>query len=174
MPPVKSEGSEIAITLRDAMTNVLSEALDGPADSGGYLLNRGDRGLLASLDVLSAQEASARPDGRASVAAHADHLSYGLGLLNRGAAGESDPWRDADFSASWKRQQVTDEQWLTLRQALAKESRAWLKAIGERRDWTTTELTEAFASVVHLGYHLGAMRQIARSASGPKANDALS
>jgi hypothetical protein len=105
------------------------------------------------------------------VAAHTDHLRYGLELLNRWAAGEKDPWHDADFAASWTRQEVTDEQWLTLRQSLAKESRAWLKAIGDRRDWTTTELSEALASVVHLGYHLGAIRQIARSAKGPKASD---
>jgi len=165
----KAEG-QLADTLRDAMVAVLREGLDGPAESGAFFLNRGDRGLLASLDTLSAQQASARPDGRASVAAHTDHVRYGLALLNRWAAGEQDPWHDADFAASWKRQEVTDEQWRTLRQALANESRAWVQAISERRDWTTTELTEALASVVHLGYHFGAIRQLARAASGPQAN----
>jgi hypothetical protein len=161
----------LANTLRDAMTTVLREALDGPPQSGAYFLNHGDRGLLASLDALSAQEASARPDGRASVAAHTDHLRYGLELLNRWAVGEQDPWHDANFATSWKRQQVTEEEWRTLRQALAKESRAWLETIGEPRDWESAALTEAFASVVHLGYHLGAIRQIARAASGPPAGD---
>lgn len=171
MASVKPGTSELAATLRDTMTAVLREALDGPPTSGAYFLNHGDRGLLGSLDALSAEEASARPDGRASVASHTDHLRYGLELLNRWAVGEQDPWHDADFGASWKCQQVTEEQWRTLRQALAKESRAWLKTIGESRDWKTTTLTEAFASVVHIGYHLGAIRQIARAASGPPAKD---
>ena len=67
---------QLADTLRDAMVAVLREGLDGPAESGAFFLNRGDRGLLASLDTLSAQQASARPDGRASVAAHTDHVRY--------------------------------------------------------------------------------------------------
>ena len=77
---------------------LLSEALYGPSGNA-YFLNRGDRGLLSSLDALSAEAASARPGGRTSVASHVEHLRYGLELLNRGARGEQ--LGDADLSAAW-------------------------------------------------------------------------
>jgi hypothetical protein len=153
--------------VRDALTTLLRELLDGPPDTGAFMLNQGDPGLLASLDVLSAQAASAQPGGRSSVAAHVDHLRYGFELRNRWAQGE-DPWATANWGASWTRQQVTDEQWSALRTALAREARAWLKTSGEPRNWNSLDLTEAMSSTVHLAYHLGAIRQIAQGASGPK------
>ena len=149
---------------------LLRELLDGPSEDAAFVLNPGDRGLLASLDALSADAASARPGGRSSVAAHVDHLRYGFELLNRWARGEN-PWADATYSASWKRQLVNDEQWRTLRAALADEARAWRKAAAERQEWDEVTLTGALASAVHLAYHVGSIRQIERAASGPPAKD---
>lgn len=160
----------LAGAVRDALTTILRELLDGSPESGAYVLNPGDRGLLASLDRLSAEAASAQPGGRSSVAAHVDHLRYGFELRNRWAQGE-DPWSTANWAASWERQQVTEEEWRTLRAAFAAEARAWLEASGELRDWSSLDLTEAMAGSVHLAYHLGAIRQIAQAASGPPAHD---
>ena len=153
-----------------ALDTLLRELLDGPSEDAGFVLNPGDRGLLASLDALSADAASAQPGGRSSVAAHVDHLRYGFELLNRWAGGE-DPWADADYAASWQRQRVSDEQWRALRTALADQARAWRKAAAERQDWDEVTLTGALASAVHLAYHVGAIRQIERAASGPPAKD---
>jgi hypothetical protein len=152
-----------------ALHGLLRELLTGPSNAA-FVLNRGDRGLLSSLDELSAETASARQEGRASVAAHADHLRYGLSLLNRWARGE-DPWHDANYSESWKRVTVTEEEWRNLRDALCAEAQAWARAIEDRRDWTEASMTEATASIVHLAYHLGAIRQLARGAIGPPARD---
>ena len=155
---------------RESLSRLLRELFEGPAPDASFVLNRGDRGLLASLDQLSSDAASARPNGRASVAAHVDHLRYGLSLLNRWARGDN-PWPDADFAASWQRDQVTDEQWRAVREALRMEARAWREAIFERRKWDKDSLTEAMASAIHLAYHLGAIRQIQPAASGPPAKD---
>ena len=73
--------------LRQVLVTLLSEALYGPRGDA-FFLNSGDRGLVASLDALSAETASARPGGRSSVASHVEHLRYGLELLNREARGE--------------------------------------------------------------------------------------
>ncbi|HSK08108.1 MAG TPA: DinB family protein [Vicinamibacterales bacterium] len=150
-----------------ALVTLLSEVVYGPAPDAAYLLNPGDRGLLASLDTLTAEMASARPGGRSSVAAHADHLRYGLELLNRSARGE-DPWPDADYSTSWSRQEVTDDQWRALRGALASEAHAWLEATKQPRTWDEPKATGALSSVAHLAYHLGAIRQLAAAAVGPR------
>ena len=73
--------------LTGALTTLLSEVLDGAPKSGAYMLNRGDQGLLRSLDYLTADAASTARTGAASIAAHVEHLRYGLSLLNRRARG---------------------------------------------------------------------------------------
>lgn len=156
--------------LQRAILTLLHELLDGPPGDVAFVLNPGDRGLLTSLATLSADAASARPGGRASVAAHVDHVRYGFELLNRWSRGE-DPWAGADYSASWARQEVSDEGWRALREALASESHAWMAAAERIRDASDVEWTGVLASAVHLAYHLGAIRQIAPSASGPPARD---
>jgi len=152
-----------------ALVTLLEEVLAGPS-ADGYLLNRGDRGLLRSLRALSARTASARPDGRSSVAAHVDHLRYGLELLNRWARGD-DPWADADYSTSWTRQEVTEDEWRRLLAALDGEANAWLEAMRRPRAWDEAAATGALGSIAHLAYHLGAIRQVAQAAAGPRATD---
>jgi len=156
-----------ALALR-SLERLLSELLDGPPPEEAFVLNAGDRGLLASLDRLSSDAASAHAPGRSSVAAHVDHLHYGFGLLNRWAQGE-DPWGDADWAASWQRQEVGAEQWRELRAAFAKEAKAWRGVLKTPRAWDAQAMTIALANTVHLAYHLGAIRQIDQGTAGPPA-----
>jgi hypothetical protein len=153
------------------MVTLLRELLYGPPKEFAFVLNPGDAGLLASLDKLSAEQASARSDGRSSIAAHVDHLVYGFSLLNRWLAGDKDAFSGTDYAVSWTRQQVTDEGWRALRKKLAEEAAAWVNAAGTPREWDATTLNGAIGSIVHLAYHIGAMRQIDAKAGGPKATD---
>jgi hypothetical protein len=157
--------------VRRALSTVLRESIEGARGDQGWVLNPGDPGLLASLDVLSASAASARPDGRSSIAAHVDHVRYGLELLNRWAAGEKNPFADANYAASWRRQQVDDAGWTALRHSLRAQAQRWLAAVEQPRELDQVELTGMVASVVHLAYHLGAIRQIDAAARGPAARD---
>ena len=134
-----------------------------------YMLNRGDMGLLASLDMLSAEQASASHDGGGSIAAHTDHLRYGLVLLNRWARGEANPWKDADWTESWHNRTVTTAQWKSLRDELRRESSEWLRALGMARQLRHEEACWIVGSIPHLAYHLGAIRQIAKGTRGPTA-----
>jgi hypothetical protein len=120
------------------------------------------------LDKLSADAASESTHGGATIAAHVDHLRYGLSLLNRWTGGEN-PWDDADWTQSWRISNVSEAEWKKLRADLGSEVRRWLTALREPRDMDQIEINGAIASVVHLAYHLGAIRQIARGARGPKA-----
>ena len=158
-----------ASLLPKVLVTLLSEVLNGPGDEG-FFLNRGDKGLLASLDKLSAETASARPGGRSSVASHVEHLRYGLSLLNRFARGEN-PWADANWAQSWTHQHVTDDEWKALRSELAREAKAWLDAMKQPPAWDESGMASAVGSIPHLAYHLGAIRQIAQAASGPQATD---
>ncbi len=49
----------------------------GNHPSGQFVLNTGDLGLLKSLDLLSADEASDSVDEGATIAGHARHVTYG-------------------------------------------------------------------------------------------------
>jgi hypothetical protein len=157
--------------VRQAMLTLIREIAFGTGPDAAWVLNPGDRGLLASLDRLSASEANASTAGGAPIAAHADHLRYGLTLLNRWGAGEDDPFSTADYSASWQRPPVTDEEWKALRASLSGELRALSGVIEGRREWDEVSLTGVMAGVVHLAYHLGAIRQIAGAARGPRAKE---
>lgn len=135
-----------------------------------YVLNQGDRGLLASLERISAADASATHGG-ASIAAHVDHLRYGLSLLNRWADGHPPPWPDMDWTASWRRNVVLEDEWRTLREELGREATRWAKALGADRDVSEVEAGWMAGSVSHIAYHLGAIRQIDRATRGPTAED---
>jgi hypothetical protein len=156
--------------ISNTLTTLLTELVDGTPPSGGFVLNKGDAGLLASLDRLSAASASAAATGGSSIAAHVDHLRYGLSLMNRWAGGEN-PFRDADWSASWRRTEVTDAEWARLRAELGREAHRWLETLRAPREVSELELNGVVGSIAHLAYHLGAIRQIDRAARGPAAND---
>ena len=154
-----------------AIATVLNEIINGSDPKTGWLLNPGDAGLLRSLDAVSAEQASATPPGGgAPIAAHADHLRYGLGLLNRWSRGEN-PFDDADWAASWRLGPVSDSQWATLRRELRQAAEEWQQRFGELLDVDPDGWTGAVASAAHIAYHLGAIRQINSAARGPRARD---
>jgi hypothetical protein len=159
--------------LTTVLPTLLSELVHGSPDpkEATYMLNRGDPGLLRSLDKLSASGASATSAGGGSIAAHVDHLRYGLSLLNRWAAGEPSPWTSADWTLSWNRPTVSAAGWQALRDGLRREADAWREALRTPRDLNDAELGWIIGSIAHLAYHLGAIRQIDRSARGPTAEE---
>ncbi|MGV3516298.1 hypothetical protein [Luteitalea sp.] len=146
---------------------LMRELTFGPAPTGAFVLNPGDVGLLASLDRLSADEASMSSHGGASIAAHVAHVSYGLSLMNRWAAGEQ-PFDSADWNAAWHVRGVSSEEWDRLRADLRRHIDTWLVAVAAPRALTPVELNGVVGSVVHLAYHVGAIRQIHAGARGPK------
>jgi hypothetical protein len=156
--------------LGSTLPTLFAELIDGASQSEAYMLNRGDSGLLRSLDKLSATAASAPTPHGSSIAAHVEHLRYGLSLMNRWAAGEN-PFDDADWTASWRKTRVYAAQWKQLRDEFADEAHRWLESLKNPREIDQSELNSVVGSVAHLAYHVGAIRQIDLSARGPSAED---
>jgi hypothetical protein len=151
------------------LRRLFSELTDGAPEAGGaFVLNSGDAGLLRSLEALSAEEASRSLDGGATIAAHAQHLRYGLSLMNRWASEGGNPFADAKWDEAWRVSAVDEARWDEIRRGLRDEVERWSSALGSPRELAPVELTGMIASVAHLAYHLGAVRQIARQARGPK------
>ena len=151
------------------LPRLFSELVNGANDPGGaFMLNSGDVGLLQSLDKLPAAAASRSVEGGATIAAHAQHLRYGLSLMNRWAVEGGNPFADATWEAAWRTAVVNETEWKEIRDGLRDEARRWLQALGTQRDVSDVELTGMVASIPHLAYHLGAIRQIDKHARGPK------
>jgi len=154
-----------------ALAILFAELVDGAHRRDTYMLNVGDEGLLASLDRLSADAASKSHAGGASIAAHVDHLRYGLSLMNQWQAGAENPWADADWTGSWRRTKVTEAEWNRLRAELRQEAHRFLNALGTPREVNEHQLNGLISTIPHLAYHLGAIRQIDRAARGPTAEE---
>src|SRR5687768_2566141 len=121
-----------------AFQTILAEVFHGPPGGTAFLLNPGDPGLLRQLEAVDAGTASTRcAAGETTVAAHADHVLYGLELLNRWSDGEENPWATADWSGSWKRKTVTEAEWRDLIQRLGAAAEKWQHALAARprADW---------------------------------------
>ncbi len=147
-----------------ALCKLLNEIFDGPPGGEAYLLNPGDPGLLRQLDSIDAHTASTRRmPGKTTIASHVDHVLYGFTLMNRWAAGETNPFASADWEASWKRTTATEVQWRSLRDNLRQQAYQWRKHVATRTTWDDMSAAGALSSAAHTAYHLGAIRQILAS-----------
>jgi hypothetical protein len=150
-----------------ALARLFEELVDGTNNQGAFILNSGDIGLLRSLDKLSAADASRSVNDGATIAAHAQHLRYGLSLMNRWAAEGGNPFANALWDEAWKVSVVDRSAWDEIRAGLRDETHRWLRALGAPREVSAMELAGMIGSIAHLAYHLGAVRQINKDTRGP-------
>ena len=152
-----------------ALSRLFSELVNGTSDRGNaFILNTGDVGLLRSLEKLSAADASTSANDGATIAAHAQHVRYGLSLMNRWAREGGNPFADAKWDEAWKVSAVDAAGWDEIRTGLRDETERWLEMLHTPRECSGIELTGMVSSVAHLAYHLGAIRQIDKQSRGPK------
>lgn len=148
------------------VTVLLDETFAGPPGrSSWYTESHPGAGLFGTLDAVPAGVASTPPGpGRATIAAHVEHLRFSLDLANRALRGE-DPYPTADWKASWAVQQVDDAAWQRLRASLRDEYLALREALQSPGAWAEDDeaLTGVLAAICHGAYHLGAIRQMIRS-----------
>jgi hypothetical protein len=147
---------------------LFSELIDGANNpAGAFILNSGDAGLLRSLDKLTAADASRSVNDGATIAAHAQHLRYGLALMNQWATEGGNPFANAKWDEAWKTSAVDEAEWQEIRTGLRDETHRWRQVLGSPRDASDVEFSGMVASIAHLAYHVGAIRQINKLARGP-------
>ena len=155
--------------ISSALPLLFTELVDGTSGhAGAFVLNSGDEGLLRSLDKLSAADASRSVNDGATIAAHVQHVRYGLSLMNRWASEGGNPFADAKWDEAWKTSAVDEPAWTEIRRGFADQARRWTTALSAPREVAEVELAGMIGSIVHLAYHLGAIRQIDKQARGPK------
>lgn len=153
----------------DALSRLFTELVDGTSGRGNaFILNTNDVGLVRSLEKLSAEDASTSVHEGATIAAHAQHLRYGLSLMNRWAREGGNPFADAKWDEAWKISAVDTSTWDEIRAGLRGETQRWREVLQSPRECSGIELTGMISSVAHFAYHLGAVRQISKNVRGPK------
>ena len=146
-----------------ACLDLLDESLTGPADPHRTWIvsNEPASGFLGTLDQLSAEDASRAPvPGARTIAAHAQHELFALDLARHRLQGQNPA---ADWDASWGTAAITEPMWANLRAELRRAGTELRQTIESKQSWSDVETQGLIATLAHLTYHLGAVRQIART-----------
>ena len=105
---------------------------------------------------------------KVAAAAHAQHVRYGLSLMNRWATEGGNPFADARWDEAWRTSSVDAAAWSEIRAGLRSECDRWLGALAQERPLNFVATAGLMGSIAHLAYHLGAIRQIAARTRGPR------
>lgn len=145
----------------EALVYLLRETFEGsPEGQPSAYLDRGI-GFFTTLDALSA-EAVSREIGETTIAAQTEHAKFYLDRLCEFIAGRNERvnWED-----SWLIEIVNDDEWNALRASVRTAYENALKCLAGVDSWDTNRSGMAMGLIAHSAYHLGAIRQLAKSAS---------
>lgn len=160
--------------LVNGMLTILRETFEGgePGKGTGFLDNTkadgsGNSGVFATLDALSASQASQPTALGASVASHAAHLAFHIEASVRYAKG--DRGRN-DWQASFEPRAVDDAGWRETRGRVRGAYDELLALARGVTEWNEDHANGLAATLAHAAYHLGAIRQIAKLATSASAS----
>lgn len=134
------------------------ETFEGsPEGQPSAYLDRGI-GIFNTLENLSAEQVSKDING-SSIAAHTEHSKFYLDRLCEFINGRTEK---VNWEQSWLIDEVNEEEWAALRDAVKKSYEGVLLCLAEPRDWSEDQIGMAIGMVAHTAYHLGAVRQMAK------------
>ena len=147
----------------DEFRLVLSEALEGgiPGQPTTFLDGTkadgsDNHGLFATLEGLSAAQASDPTVLWVSVAAQAAHLAFHLEVVVRWETGDHGPF---DWKGSFSPSSVDESEWDALCARVRRAYADVLEQIEKTADWSGDAPGLLFGPLAHATYHLGAIRQ---------------
>ena len=145
--------------LAGAVAYLLRETFEGsPEGQGSAYLDRGV-GFFSTIGGLNAEQASTEFTGT-TIAAQTEHAKFYLDRLCEFINGRTERvnWED-----SWLIETVNDAEWDALRESAKKAYENVIRCLASVDDWTEDRTGMAIGMVAHTAYHLGAIRQIAKS-----------
>lgn len=152
--------------LVEGWLEVLREACEGGrAGEGTAFLDNtnadgsGNSGLFATLEALSAGQASDPTILGTSVAAHAAHVAFHLEVGVRWASGDRGPF---DWKGSFEPRVVDRAQWQATCMRVRAAYQATVDLARKTEAWDEDATSGLAASLAHVAYHLGAIRQVVK------------
>jgi len=143
-----------------AVAYLLRESFEGsPEGQPSAYLDRGV-GFFSTIDAVSADQASREFSGT-TIAAQTEHAKFYLDRLCEFIGGRTERvnWED-----SWLIETVNDAEWEALRSTVKRSYENALRCLASVEVWTEDRTGMAIGLVAHTAYHLGAIRQLAKSA----------
>jgi hypothetical protein len=140
----------------EQVVGVLSEAFEGPRESWSYFTDTGrDGGLFGTLEKLDAEDAS-RILGRTSIAAHVNHVIFGLHASARWIEGDRTTHR---WDESWSISTVDRDSWTRTKERLRAAYQDMRRVVELFAMGSEEAMAGAVGALAHAAYHLGAIRQ---------------
>ena len=154
----------------EGILDILREAVEGGAAGEGTAFldgtkadGSGNHGLLATLDSLSAEEASRDIYGT-SIAGQARHTAFHMEVMVRWEqGGERGPF---DWKGSFLPAEVTPDEWQALRARVREAYTGLVLFVRTQKEKPLDgDMAGGLAgAAAHVAYHLGAMRQMLKVA----------
>src|SRR3982751_6850566 len=157
--PMNDSNTVVTEPFVEAVAYLLRETFEGsPEGQPSAYLDRGV-GFFSTLEKLSATDVS-REINATTIAAQTEHAKFYLDRLCEfiGGRAERVNWED-----SWLIDDVNEQEWDALLLAMKRAYENALKCIASTSDWDTSKAGMAIGLIAHTAYHLGAVRQIAKS-----------
>ena len=157
-----AETSETTIDRKafvESVAYLLLETFEGsPEGQGSAYLDRG-MGFFSTVAALSADQVSREISGT-TVVAHVEHAKFYLDRLCEFIGGRTEKvnWED-----SWLIEEVSDDEWAALKQTVRTSYENAVRCVASTEGWDETKVGMAIGLVAHTAYHLGAIRQLAKS-----------
>jgi len=137
--------------------DLLRETFEGGLPGQGTQYLDHSSGIRSTLNELTAEQASRRPDGHPSIAAHARHMNFHLRVTGEWILGDHSK---RDWKTSFEPQTVNEEEWARLKQDLEASRQELARVLESLTPERFAEEGAATGAVTHLAYHLGAIRQL--------------
>jgi hypothetical protein len=137
--------------------DLLRETFEGGLPGQGTQYLDHSSGIRATLDAVTAEQASRRPDGHPSVAAHARHMGFHLRVTGEWIEGDHSK---RDWIQSFEPQTVNDAEWARVKEELEASRRELVRVLESLPPERLAEEGAAMGAIAHLAYHLGAIRQL--------------
>jgi hypothetical protein len=146
--------------MKDVITEVWMETFQGVEEGAPshFIETKPDTGIFGTIRLLSAKQASKDINGT-SIAAHIHHTMYHMKIC---LSYLDDLKPEADWSESWKIENLTEEEWQEIKEELTEQ---YEKMLDHIKNDTIDDFTLRFflSSLSHAAYHLGAIRQMMKT-----------
>ena len=136
---------------------ILKETVEGPGEGGSFFLDK-NTGLLQTLETLSLERVFvSAAHGHPSIAAHFKHTSFHLHAISAWPRGDHSR---RDWPSSFVLPGHDAATWAALLEELKFEYQDFQSVIREFATDSDEALGGAIGGIVHVAYHLGAIRQL--------------
>jgi hypothetical protein len=156
----KSEATIKTNTFVESVAHLLRETFEGSPDGQpSAYLDRGT-GIFNTLAGLTAEAASKEFTGT-TVASQTEHAKFYLDRMCEFINGRTE---NVNWEHSWLIETVNETEWQALQASVRKSYENTLRCLAAVEDWNENIRTGmAMGMIAHTAYHLGAIRQKAKT-----------